>query len=173
MATRKIIRMGNPILATMAQPIQPDDVASLPDVIQDMIDTMRAANGVGLAAPQIGLSMRLIVFEIPKNRQTDDDTNTPKSPQVLINPRITHFDDEMELGWEGCLSIPGLKGEVPRHSSITYDAIDAEGYRLTRHACGFHARVIQHEIDHLDGILYPERMLNLRQFGFVDELEEH
>ena len=79
----------------------------------------------------------------------------------------------MELGWEGCLSIPGLKGEVPRHSSITYDAIDAEGNRLTRDACGFHARVIQHEIDHLDGILYPERMLNLRQFGFVDELEEH
>ena len=79
----------------------------------------------------------------------------------------------MELGWEGCLSIPGLTGEVPRHSSITYDAIDAEGNSLTRHACGFHARVIQHEIDHLDGILYPERMLNLRQFGFVDELEEH
>ncbi|GIR54141.1 MAG: hypothetical protein CM15mP62_16120 [Rhodospirillaceae bacterium] len=109
MATREIIRMGNPILATMAQPIQPDDVATLPDVIQDMIDTMRAANGVGLAAPQIGLSMRLIVFEIPKNRQTAGDTNTPTSPQVLINPRITHFDDEMELGWEGCLSIPGLK----------------------------------------------------------------
>ena len=111
--------MGNPILATMAQPIQPDDVATLPNVIQDMIDTMRAANGVGLAAPQIGLSMRLIVFEIPKNRQTDGDTNTPTSPQVLINPRITYFDDEMELAWEGCLSIPGLKGEVPRHSSVT------------------------------------------------------
>ena len=97
MATREIIRMGNPILATMAQPIQPDDVATLPDVIQDMIDTMRAANGVGLAAPQIGLSMRLIVFEIPNNRQTDVDTNTPTSPQMLINPRITYFYDEMEL----------------------------------------------------------------------------
>ena len=164
--------MGNPILATIAQPIQPDDAASLPDVIQDMIDTMRAANGVGLAAPQIGLSMRLIVFEIPKNRQTDDDTNTPKSPQVLINPRITHFDDEMELGWEGCLSIPGLKGEVPRHSSITYDAIDAEGYRLTRHACGFHARVIQHEIDHLDGILFIDHLSKLKRKLAIEKLRK-
>ena len=173
MAIREIIRMGNPILAKMAQPIQSDDVATIPDVIQDMIDTMRAANGVGLAAPQIGLSMRLIVFEIPRNRQSADDTNTPTAPQVLINPKITHFGDEVKLGWEGCLSIPGLKGEVPRHSSITYDAIDSEGNWLTRNAYGFHARVVQHEIDHLDGILYPERMLNLRQFGFVDELEEH
>ena len=173
MAIREIIRMGNPILATLAQPIQPDDVATLPDVIQDMIDTMRAANGVGLAAPQIGLSMRLIVFEIPRNRQAAGDTNIPPSPQVLINPKITHFDDEMELGWEGCLSIPGLKGEVPRHSSITYDSIDAEGNRLTRDACGFHARVIQHEIDHLDGVLFVDYLSKLKKDMIIKKLKKY
>ena len=138
-----------------------------------MIDTMRAAKGVGLAAPQIGLNIRVLVFEIPASRQTDSDRETLIGPQVLINPRIIQFSEEVEFEWEGCLSIPGLRGEVPRYSSIEYDAIDAEGNNLRRNAFGFHARVVQHELDHLDGILYPERMSNLRQFGFVDELEEN
>ena len=173
MAVREIIRMGNPILATISHPIKSDDVGTLPDIIQDMIDTMRAAKGVGLAAPQIGLNIRVLVFEIPASRQTDSDRETPIGPQVLINPRIIQFSEEVEFEWEGCLSIPGIRGEVPRHSSIEYDAIDAEGNNLRRNAFGFHARVVQHELDHLDGILYPERMPNLRQFGFVDELEEN
>ena len=173
MAVREIIRMGNPILARISQPIKSDDVGTLPDVIQDMIDTMRAAKGVGLAAPQIGLNIRVLVFEIPASRQTASDRETPIGPQVLINPRIIQFSDEVEFEWEGCLSIPGLRGEVPRYSSIEYDAIDAEGNNLRRNAFGFHARVVQHELDHLDGILYPERMSNLRQFGFVDQLEEN
>ena len=165
--------MGNPILATISHPIKSDDVSTLPAIIQDMIDTMRAAKGVGLAAPQIGLNIRVLVFEIPASRQTDSDRETPIGPQVLINPRIIQFSEEVEFEWEGCLSIPGLRGEVPRYSSIEYDAIDAEGNNLRRNAFGFHARVVQHELDHLDGILYPERMSNLRQFGFVDELEEN
>ena len=173
MAIREIIRMGNPILARKSEPIKLDDIGTLPNVVQDMIDTMRAANGVGLAAPQIGLNIRLIVFEIPASRQTASDRETPIGPQVLINPRIIQFSEEVEFEWEGCLSIPGLRGEVPRHSSIEYDAIDVEGNNLRRNAFGFHARVVQHELDHLDGILYPERMPNLRQFGFVDELEEN
>ena len=173
MAVREIIRMGNPILARKSEPIKLDDIGTLPNVVQDMIDTMRAANGVGLAAPQIGLNIRLIVFEIPASRQTASDRETPIGPQVLINPRIIQFSEEVEFEWEGCLSIPGLRGEVPRHSSIEYDAIDVEGNNLRRNAFGFHARVVQHELDHLDGILYPERMSNLRQFGFVDELEEN
>ena len=173
MAIREIIRMGNPILARKSEPIRLDDIGTLPNVVQDMIDTMRAANGVGLAAPQIGLNIRLIVFEIPASRQTASDRETPIGPQVLINPRIVQFSEEVELEWEGCLSIPGLKGEVPRYSSIEYGAIDSEGNILKRDAFGFHARVVQHELDHLDGILYPERMSNLRQFGFVDQLEEN
>ena len=161
------------MLATLSHPIKSDDVGTLPDIIQDMIDTLRAAKGVGLAAPQIGLNIRVLVFEIPASSQTASDRETPIGPQVLINPRIVQFSEEVELEWEGCISIPGLKGEVPRYSSIEYGAIDSEGNILNRDAFGFHARVVQHELDHLDGILYPERMSNLRQFGFVDQLEEN
>ena len=165
--------MGDPVLAQTAVPIISDNVDNLPLLIHDMIDTMKAANGVGLAAPQIGLSLRIIVFEIPSDRLSEQEAKMTDGPQVLINPMIKTFNEEKELDWEGCLSIPGLRGEVPRHSSIEYTGLDGEGTKIEKMATGFHARVIQHEIDHLDGILYPERMTDMRRFGFVEELESN
>ena len=153
------------------KPIKLDDIGTLPNVVQDMIDTMRAANGVGLAAPQIGLNIRLIVFEIPASRQTASDRETPIGPQVLINPKIVQFSEEVELEWEGCLSIPGLTGAVPRHHRIVYRGYLPSGEEVEREATNFHARVVQHEIDHLDGVLFPIRMNDLSTLSFNEELK--
>ncbi|MBH69082.1 MAG: peptide deformylase [Rhodospirillaceae bacterium] len=173
MAVRDIIRMGHPLLATSAEPVREENIGELASLINDMLDTMRAAEGVGLAAPQIGISMRVIVFEDPDNKIVGGDITTSTSPHVLINPEINITNEEQELGWEGCLSIPGLRGEVPRYTFIEYHALDLEGNTIVREANGFHARVVQHEVDHLNGILYPERMINMRQFGFVKELSDN
>ena len=152
-----------------AEVVRPEDVHSLTSIIPDMITTMREAKGVGLAAPQIGISLRVIIFEIPSSRATSVKGDQPCGIQVLINPKIDPLTSEKELGWEGCLSIPELRGEVPRYTQINYTGLDAEGRPVKSYATGFHARVVQHEVDHLNGILYPERMVDLARLGYIDE----
>ncbi|MBT6304691.1 MAG: peptide deformylase [Rhodospirillaceae bacterium] len=169
MGIRPIIKMGNPILRMNAEVVRPEDVHSLTSIIPDMITTMREAKGVGLAAPQIGISLRVIIFEIPSSRATSVKGDQPCGIQVLINPKIDPLTSEKELGWEGCLSIPELRGEVPRYKRINYTGLDAEGRPVKSYATGFHARVVQHEVDHLNGILYPERMIDLARLGYIDE----
>jgi peptide deformylase len=161
--------MGNPILRLKANAVEPEHADSLTTIIPDMIATMRDAGGVGLAAPQIGISLRLMVFEVPVGRATNLDGDKPCGIQVLINPSFNPATSEKELGWEGCLSIPGLRGEVPRYKEITYTGFNGEGAPIETFASGFHARVMQHEMDHLDGILYPDRMIDLTRFGYVEE----
>ena len=170
MASRRIIKMGNYILASKAKIVEPCDVDGLTTLIPDMIETMRSAGGVGLAAPQIGVSLRVIVFEVPEDRATNIEGDHPFNTRILINPKIAPLTDERKLAWEGCLSIPDLRGEVPRYTKISYSGFDSEGTPISAYASGFHARVVQHEVDHLDGILYPERMVDMRRFGYTNEL---
>jgi peptide deformylase len=160
--------MGDPRLSLVAEPVTNFNSAELDSLITDMFDTMQAENGVGLAAPQIGVNQRLVVFGFDNNPRYPDAAALPKS--VLINPVITPLGNHCEDGWEGCLSVPGMRGLVPRFSSIRYTGFDASGEAIEVVAEDFHARVIQHECDHLDGILYPQRMRDFREFGFVDEL---
>jgi len=159
--------MGNPLLRQVAAPVTRFD-QSLRELIADMDDTMRALNGAGIAAPQIGVSLRVVIFEVREN---------PRYPQVapvpytkLINPVLTPLGDEQEEGWEGCLSVPGMRGLVPRFRRLRYQGLGVDGEPLDRTVEGFHARVVQHEVDHLDGILYPQRIADLRNFGFEDAL---
>jgi peptide deformylase len=170
MAIREIVKMGNPVLAVRAAPVDTADTADLVALLPDMVETMRAAGGVGLAAPQVGVSLRVIIFEVPEARASGAEDDQPIGLQVLINPELEPLGAEISLGWEGCLSIPDLRGEVPRHARIRYTGLDGEGNRVSREAGGFHARVVQHEVDHLDGILYPERMTDMRRFAYVDEM---
>lgn len=167
MALLKIARMGHPILTQVAQPV--DDPTSLPvrRLIDDMAETMADAEGIGLAAPQIYRSLRLILFFDADRR--DEARHAP--PVVLINPVIEPLDETIEEGWEGCLSIPGLRGIVPRFARIGYRGMTPEGKMIEREAGGLHARVVQHEVDHLDGILYPMRMVDLRALSFESELK--
>ncbi|MDW8444236.1 MAG: peptide deformylase [Acetobacteraceae bacterium] len=172
MAILKIARMGHPILLSRAQPV-PDPTA--PDVrrlAEDMIDTLLDAEAAGLAAPQVHVPLRLVVFRCRTDRSTGhpDDDPTPRDIQVVINPELEPIGSETETAWEGCLSIPGLRGAVPRYARIRYRGLDLEGNSIDRVAGGFHARVVQHEVDHLDGILYPMRMTDLALFGFTEEL---
>ena len=161
--------MGNPILRLKADAVKPEHADSLVSIIPDMIATMRDAGGVGLAAPQIGISLRLMVFEVPASRATNLNGDKPSGVQVLINPDVSPATPEKELGWEGCLSIPELRGEVSRYKQINYTGFNGEGRPIEAFAAGFHARVVRHEMDHLDGILYPDRMTDLTRFGYVDE----
>jgi peptide deformylase len=170
MAIRKIVKMGNPVLAARAAPVDSENIERVAALLPDMVETMRAAGGVGLAAPQVGESLRVIIFEVPETRASGAEGDGPLALQALINPEIEPIGDELELGWEGCLSIPGLRGEVPRYARIRYTGLDGEGNRVTRDASGFHARVLQHEVDHLDGVLYLERMTDMRRIGYVDEM---
>jgi peptide deformylase len=174
MAIRKIARMGHPILAGVAEPVV--DIAE-PDVrnlVADMIETMIDANGAGLAAPQVYVPKRIVVFQAPPERSPqglDEDEvfdHTAKLT-VLINPEIEILTPETEQGWEGCLSVPGLRGLVPRFTEIIYRGYGLDGERIERRAKGFHARVVQHECDHLDGVLYPQRMTNLSDLIFESE----
>ena len=164
--------MGNYILAAKAKIVEPCDVDELTILIPDMIETMRSAVGVGLAAPQIGVSLRVIIFEAPENRATNIEGDQPFNIQVLINPKIDTLTDEKTLAWEGCLSIPDLRGEVPRYTKISYNGFDSEGAPVSAYASGFHARVVQHEVDHLDGILYPERRVDMRRFSYANEFSK-
>jgi peptide deformylase len=167
MAVRPVLKMGEPLLRQVAAPLQRFD-AELTALVADMTETMRALNGAGLAAPQIGISLRVVIFEITSNPRYPDVPPIPFT--VLVNPELTPLGDEQEEGWEGCLSVPGLRGLVPRFSRLRYRGYDIEGTAIDRTVEGFHARVVQHEVDHLDGILYPQRMRDLRNFGFEDAL---
>ena len=169
MAVREILKMGDPRLLRLAQPVQAFDTPALHGLIVDLLDTMHAANGAGLAAPQIGVDLQVVIFgsDQPNVRYPD----APLVPRtVLINPLITPLGDEQEEGWEGCLSVPGLRGRVPRWQRIRYQGFDAQGRPIDRSVEGFHARVVQHECDHLIGRLYPTRMRDLRAFGYTEVL---
>jgi len=168
MAVREVLRMGHPVLRERAKPVEKLATAELRELIQDMKDTMASLNGAGLAAPQIGVSQRVVIFGVEQNPRYPDAEEVPFT--VLVNPKITLLTREVEEGWEGCLSVPGMRGVVPRYTKLRYTGFDQEGNPIDREAEGFHARVVHHECDHLDGILYPQRMTDLSQFGFTKEL---
>ena len=168
MAIRQILRMGDPRLRETAKPVRSFGSLELEQLVADMKDTMAAENGAGLAAPQIGVSLRVVVFGYDENPRYPEAPPLPET--VLINPVVEPLATEMEDGWEGCLSVPGLRGSVPRFARIRYRGVEQAGRPIEREAEGFHARVIQHECDHLDGILYPQRMTDLTTLGFIEEL---
>jgi len=165
---REILKMGDPRLLRVAKPVNQFNTAEMDALIADMFDTMHAANGAGLAAPQIGVDLALVIFGFKKNDRYPDAPPVPET--VLINPQITPLSDEEEEGWEGCLSVPGLRGMVPRFARIRYTGFDPQGRPIDREADGFHARVVQHECDHLIGKLYPMRVRDFTQFGFTSVL---
>jgi peptide deformylase len=160
--------MGDPRLLQTAEPVTGFDSPELHGLIADMFDTMHAANGAGLAAPQIGVNLQLVIFGFKQNVRYPDAPPVPET--VLINPVLTPLSNEMEDGWEGCLSVPGLRGTVPRWRRLHYEGFDQYGQPISRDADGFHARVVQHECDHLAGILYPMRIKDFSRFGFTDIL---
>lgn len=168
MAVRVVLRMGNACLSQPAAPVSDFAAASLRVLLQDMRDTMQALNGAGLAAPQIGVGLRVVIFGAASNSRYPEAGSVPET--VLINPCITPLGDATSEDWEGCLSVPGLRGRVARHDHIRYQGYDEHGALIDRTVSGFHARVVQHECDHLDGILYPQRIRDLRHFGYVSEL---
>lgn len=168
MAIRPILRLGHPVLRQIATPVTEFGTAALRELVHDMLDTMRANDGAGLAAIQIGVLQRVVVFELAANPRYPEAEPVPLT--VLVNPEIELLGEERELGWEGCLSVPGMRGLVPRYLKLRYRGFDEEGKPIDRTVADFHARVVQHECDHLDGILYPQRIEDLTQFGFQDEL---
>lgn len=168
MAVRQILKMGDERLLRVAQPVQRFDTPELHALVEDLFDTMRAANGAGLAAPQIGMDLAVVIFGFERLDRYPDAPAVPQT--VLINPTITPLSDEEQDGWEGCLSVPGLRGVVPRFARIRYSGFDAQGRPIDRIAEGFHARVVQHECDHLVGKLYPMRVRDFSRFGYTDVL---
>jgi peptide deformylase len=183
MAILRIARMGHPVLMRVAEPVADPKAPEIRRLIADMVDTMADAPGIGLAAPQVHVPKRLVIFHVPESRAgaaaeaRADDQGGPAPADVeavpmtvLINPVVEPLDEEKETGVEGCLSLPGMLGMVPRYTRIRYRALVPDGSTIEREASGYHARVVQHECDHLDGILYPMRMTDLTTFGFVDEM---
>lgn len=168
MTVREILKMGDPRLLRVAPPVTAFDTPELHALIQDMFDTMEAARGAGLAAPQIGVDLQLVIFGFDRVERYPDAPAVPRT--VLLNPLVTPLGDEREEGWEGCLSVPGLRGRVPRWARIRYTGLDPQGRPIEREADGFHARVVQHECDHLIGRLYPTRMTDLTQLGYTSVL---
>ena len=168
MAIREILKMGHPTLLEVAKPVEKFNTSELDSIIEDMIDTMKENDGAGLAAPQIGLGMQLVIFGFDSNERYPEADQVPFT--VLINPVITPIGNEEEDGWEGCLSVPGLMGVVPRFKKIRYQGKDQHGNEIDREVDGFHARVVQHECDHLIGKLYPMRIRDFSQFGYLDTL---
>ena len=168
MTVREILKMGDARLLRHAQPVEAFGTPELAALIADMFETMHAASGAGLAAPQIGVDLQLVIFGFGQNQRYPDAPPVPET--VLINPRIAPLDNTEEDGWEGCLSVPGMRGLVPRYARIRYHGFDADGQPIDRTADGFHARVVQHECDHLIGTLYPMRIRDFRQFGFTSVL---
>lgn len=169
MAILKIARMGHPVLRAVAEPVADPAAPEVRALVADMLETAADASGTGLAAPQVHVSQRLLVFMVGPERLTGRPLDTELDWTVLINPIIEPIGDEQELGWEGCLSVPGLRGAVPRWTKIRYRGIGLDGAPIDRAAEGFHARVVQHECDHLDGILYPQRMPDMRLLQFNEE----
>ena len=165
MPIRPVLRMGDPLLLQKAAPVERFDTPELHALIQDMWDTMEAMDGAGIAAPQIGVSLRVAIFGVGKNPRYPDAEQVPYT--VLINPVLTPIGETMEDGWEGCLSVPGMRGVVPRYVRLHYTGFDQYGKPIDSMVSGFHARVVQHEYDHLDGILYPMRIQDMSQFGFT------
>ena len=169
MSVLPIVRAGHPALAAAAKPVLDPAAPAIRQLAEDMAETLQAAGGVGLAAPQVAVPLRVVLFYVPEHRVSElaDDCALP--PTLLINPEIEPLETELVEGWEGCLSLPGLCGLVPRFARIRYRGLDREGGRIERVAAGFHARVVQHECDHLDGILYPARMRDLTSLGYAEE----
>jgi peptide deformylase len=168
MAIREVLKMGDPRLLAVAEPVREFGTAELESLLSDMRDTMHHLSGAGLAAPQIGVGLRVVIFGMDYNPRYPDADPVPYT--VLINPTLTPLDEAMEDGWEGCLSVPGMRGLVPRHKHLRYTGVDEKGQPIDRTVGDFHARVVQHEVDHLDGILYPRRIRDLTRFGFSDAL---
>lgn len=168
MTIREILKMGDPQLLRQAEPVREFGTPELAMLVQDMFDTMHAANGAGLAAPQIGVNAQVVIFGFKQNLRYPEAPPVPET--VLINPVITPLSSDKEEGWEGCLSVPGLRGMVPRWTRLHYEGADQFGNPVSRDADGFHARVVQHECDHLAGILYPMRIADMSRFGFTEVL---
>ena len=165
MTVREILKMGDPRLLRVAEPVKQFNTPELDALIADMFHTMRDADGAGLAAPQIGVNLQLVIFGFKQNLRYPDAMAVPET--VLINPVLTPLSDEKESDFEGCLSVPGLRGSVPRYTRLRYEGLDQFGNPIRREVDGFHARVVQHEVDHLLGILYPMRITDFSQFGFT------
>ena len=165
---REVLRMGDPRLWEKSVPVTDFASEDLQILLRDMRDTMAHLNGAGLAAPQIGVGLRVVIFGVRSNPRYPDVEEVPDT--VLVNPTLTPLDSAMEEGWEGCLSVPGMRGWVPRYTRLKYAGYDQHGKRFVREVSGFHARVVQHEVDHLDGVLYPMRIRDLTKFGFNEEL---
>lgn len=168
MPVRKILKMGDPRLFEVSQPVNESEMGNLENLVADMIETMNAADGAGLAAPQMGVMKRVVIFGFDSNARYPDAESVPFT--VLINPEIEILEPDTQVGWEGCLSVPGMRGLVSRHSKIRYTGIDLQGNKIDRTVTDFHARVVQHECDHLDGVLYPMRIKDMKNFGFEEEL---
>jgi peptide deformylase len=168
MAIKRVLKMGDPVLYRVAEPVMDFNTKELDTLIADMFDTMAALNGAGLAAPQIGVSLRVVIFGIEANPRYPGVEPVPTT--VLINPQIEFLATATDDAWEGCLSVPGLRGVVTRYTHLRYKGFDQHGVPIEREAQGFHARVVQHECDHLDGVLYPMRLKDARLFGYEDAL---
>ena len=168
MTIRQVLKMGDPRLLRVSEPVQDFKSQALKDLIEDMHDTMHSLNGAGLAAPQIGVNLRVVIFGVKKTPRYPDAEEVPYT--ILINPILTFIEEEMEEGWEGCLSVPGMRGLVSRFKKLRYQGYDLNQNPIDRTVSDFHARVVQHECDHLDGILYPVRIKDLRNFGFSEIL---
>ncbi|SEN11969.1 peptide deformylase [Duganella sp. CF517] len=166
MTVREILKMGDPRLLRVAEPVTEFGTPEMAQLIADMFDTMHAANGAGLAAPQIGVNLQLVIYGFKQNPRYPDAPQVPET--VLINPVLTPLSDEKEEGFEGCLSVPGLRGSVPRWTKLRYEGVDQLNQPIARDVDGFHARVVQHEVDHLLGMLYPMRITDFTKFGFTD-----
>jgi len=167
MSVKEVLKMGHPILQQVAEPVTEFNSAFLDDIIGHMYETMESLDGAGLAAPQIGIPKRIVIFWVEDNPRYPEIEPVPNT--ILINPEIVFLNDDEELGWEGCLSVPGLRGLVPRATMIKYTGYNQFGETIERVADGFHARVVQHEVDHLDGILYPQRMTDMTKLGYEQE----
>jgi peptide deformylase len=165
---REVLRMGDPRLLERSREVARFGTSGLDSLLADMRDTMRAQSGAGLAAPQIGVPLRVVIFGVELNPRYPDAEPVPYTE--IVNPVIVPLGEEMEEGWEGCLSVPGLRGVVPRYTRVRYAGFDPQGRPIEREAGGFHARVVQHECDHLDGILYPMRIRDFTRFGYTDVL---
>ncbi|MEM7016920.1 MAG: peptide deformylase [Pseudomonadota bacterium] len=165
-----ILKMGDPRLLRKAEPVFEFNTPELDQLIADLFATMEGANGAGIAAPQIGINLRVVVFEVTRNPRYPDAEPVPRT--VLINPRIEALSEDKEEDWEGCLSVPDMRGMVPRYTYIRYSGHDHKGEIIDREVTDFHARVVQHECDHLDGVLYPARIQDMSKFGFTDALQD-
>jgi len=165
---REVLKMGDPRLLRVAKPVERFGTPELDALVADMLDTMHALNGAGIAAPQIGVDLRVVIFEVKNNPRYPDVESIPLT--VLCNPQITFLGEDKEEGWEGCLSVPGLRGVVPRFVRLRYQGYAPDGTSIDREASGFHARVVQHECDHLDGVLYPMRVEDFTRFGYASVL---